>query len=673
MKIRTKLTIVMTFLTLLTVLSISFFVGPRFDKVMIGYAEKTSVELTNAEQANISEAVSDEAAFSSYLTKTQAVMDLLSNPKDMAKQDIVNKMLMQYADGKTNMEHIFLADNKGIIIADSIPKNIGLDLSKRKYTIDTLETGKQQISDVLTSKATGKQVVVFTNPVIDKSTGEVKGFIANPILAESMVKYLKNAKLGGAKSSYAYLVDTKGDIIYHPTAAKIGKPVENAQAKELIKRIQNGEKLKPGIISYVYKGVSKIAAYAEVPQTNWLLVITCDAGEIQAPAKDMKNYITLIGILIILLSSGVGIITARQISEPIKKLIEVVNKTARLDLTYDDSIETLSRRKDEVGSITMAMEGMRKALGEMVQALKLSSTNIMDNANLVESVVEKVQENSASNSATAEEISAGIEETAASAQEMSASIAEVGHSIETVADKTKMGTDLSLEIADRAALFKESTIASKKEAESIYSDVKVKLESATEESKEVSQINDLIDAIMQITNQTNLLALNAAIEAARAGEAGKGFSVVAEEVRKLAVQSSETAADIQKIVGTVYNAVENMKLGSEKVLAFIENNVRRDYGEAINICNQYDNDALMIKDIMKTINESTQELTSTMSAISTAVNEVAVTVTEGAQGVNHMAEKTSDIVTLIEDVEKTAEESVNQAKALNEMVKKFNL
>jgi methyl-accepting chemotaxis protein len=77
-------------------------------------------------------------------------------------------------------------------------------------------------------------------------------------------------------------------------------------------------------------------------------------------------------------------------------------------------------------------------------------------------------------------------------------------------------------------------------------------------------IDGILDVINSIANQTNLLALNAAIEAARAGEAGRGFSVVADEIRSLAIKTQSSTGEIQKMITLLQASAGNAELAMEK-------------------------------------------------------------------------------------------------------------
>jgi methyl-accepting chemotaxis protein len=72
------------------------------------------------------------------------------------------------------------------------------------------------------------------------------------------------------------------------------------------------------------------------------------------------------------------------------------------------------------------------------------------------------------------------------------------------------------------------------------------------------RIGDVVKLIQDIAEQTNLLALNATIEAARAGAAGRGFAVVAQEVKALATQTARATGDIDRQIGAIREASDEM-------------------------------------------------------------------------------------------------------------------
>ncbi len=81
---------------------------------------------------------------------------------------------------------------------------------------------------------------------------------------------------------------------------------------------------------------------------------------------------------------------------------------------------------------------------------------------------------------------------------------------------------------------------------------------ASEVLAQVNRTDTILNFINEVANTSNLLGLNAAIEAARAGEHGRGFSVVAEEIRKMSVNSAKSVKEIKDILGAIKEKITQM-------------------------------------------------------------------------------------------------------------------
>jgi methyl-accepting chemotaxis protein len=680
--IRMKIPLLIGVLIILSMVTTSIFTYIKSSEIIFSQSKAEMMSVNKRAIETISVMIEKQQAEAKAIGNTKQVLEVMklrNNPDPIAIAQYKNALsenngkFSRYIADNKNVERISLVDVSGNIISDSDIPSIGKSLVKQSYH-SVSSSGGFAISETIKSEISGQAVTVFTSPIIDEDNyGQSLGYVAVSVFAESFSKYMKDVNVSNSKSSYAYLIDEKGKMLYHKTKEKIGKDVENVAIKTIVDMVTKGQKVDAGTTNYVFEGVKKFSSYGVIPITNWTLVITGDMNEIRQPVNQMTKIILIIATIVSVFSLLIGALVSRVIVNPLTKVTLLVDKTSKLDLSEDEGIESLIKANDEIGTISRAIVNMRKTLKDVVEDLIEASDNISNNAHTVEDLTDILKIKAEESSMETETLSAGMEETAATAQEISASSGEMKNMVNTIVEKASQGASTAQSIVEKAKGITVSTTGSKKETDKVYNDVKKQLEVAIEGSRAVEEIHGLAASILQITSQTNLLALNAAIEAARAGDAGRGFAVVADEVRKLAEQSGTTAANIQNVVKVVNTSVRNLADSSTKMLGFMDQEVSLNYEIIMGTGKEYMDDAASFNNFMREFDETAQHLNNSINGITIAIDQVAGTVNEGAEGVFSISDKSIDIVSKMEEIKNTTSSNKVSAEKLKDITSKFKI
>lgn len=321
-----------------------------------------------------------------------------------------------------------------------------------------------------------------------------------------------------------------------------------------------------------------------------------------------------------------------ETKDELAEMVDVtVNMAASLQFIIHDVAEVLDQMAN--ANFAVVSKDRSKYMGEFEAILTAMRQLKRQMAETILSVTEASNQVAAgaSNLADASQsLAEGATDQAGAVEEMQATITTITDDIRATANNAGDSYNQARTYAD--------------EAERSHREMKAMMEAMSRINDASQQVGNIISEIEDIASQTNLLSLNASIEAARAGEAGKGFAVVADQIRQLAEQSANSAAETRTLIETSLSAIADGSKTADVVNASIDRVV-----------------------------EGIELIAASSKAISETASEQAEAMKQTELGVSQISEVVQSNSATAQEASATSEELSAQAMTLDSLISKFQL
>lgn len=490
----------------------------------------------------------------------------------------------------------------------------------------------------------------------DNASNKQKVLVYQDKLSKSIEELQKNADSKKMKDYTVMMSDLMSN--YSKVITTIIQLKESGNSDDAVSQLTSAESSNHDMMSMI--------ASAEKYQQDELKAAQENVDHIAQVAKIVAFVIAIGGMITALLFINR---VRRLVVKPLLQVVEGAKKIAAGDLLQED---ITIKSKDELAVLATSFNEMKKNLQTVIN-------HISEGSRQLSSSIEELAASTEEISNAADEVSNSVEETSQGAidsaeiakdavtamHETSTGVQRIAEASQTLFEQAKKATELAdnggkiLQVAKgQVQLISEST----NQTNDLINRLK----------KQATEIQVMTKAITDISEQTNLLALNAAIEAARAGEHGKGFAVVADEVRKLAEESKNSAEKIVNLTNTI-------QVDTEVVAKSVTNSLKNVEEGVYVITNASDAFGHIVNSVEEMTNRL-EDVTATSEQLSAASEEVTASVEEISNHSQLAAQATSNISGSVEEQNATLQEMNSvvqelskQAVELQELTQQFKV
>ena len=561
---------------------------------------------------------------------------------------------------RDNSSSKFLADNT-YTLEDFNPYNEDM-----KWYYKPIINGKGVWSDIYTDHHSNAQIISYTYPVqINNIIIGVVGMDIDFAYFRRIVNAMKFYETG-----YGSLLNSNYDFLVHPlfSMGENLKTVENGSLK-IISDTMDGSNMS--VVKYTFRNQKKFLGYAKL-SNGFILIANVPYDEVTAEINKIFGYMIVLLFVSIIASSIIGILTSNTITKPIHLITDLIERTSKFDLVYDQSFSVLTESKDEIGVMAQSVIEMRKKLRGMIETISKISQDLLLSAQGIASSSTENATTSDEIAHTAEVLAQGASSQANQARKGNILLSELGEEIDNMFNRSNQ-IQLCMSKTNEAKTNGMLTLKALKEGVEAYNEAKTYvLESITNLEEKSSSISEITKTIQSIASQTNLLSLNAAIEAARAGEAGKGFGIISGEICKLAEQAAKSSKDIDYTIKQVQESIKNVHKKLQELNMVLEHSNEAS-NHTISAFNHIDASIKEVISETELLLKGIAKMNENKNQVITAIEEIAAISEDSASASQEVLASVEMQSTAIEEIAQDAESLKNMADHLKHLVETFKL